>query len=164
MKNNMPIVLALYPNARGLGYVCLENPKKIRDSGMVQVFPISNDRILKRVVKFADFFKPTLILVQDCDSSYSRHSKRVARLVEDITKHAKEIKVPVYQYSRQQIRDTFEVFGAKSKHEIVQQIIKWFPQLEPLAPKIRKSWMAEDYSMGIFDALSLAVTHQYLTE
>lgn len=164
MKKDITIILSLYPNARGLGYVCLEMPQKLLDSGVVTVRPICNNRILERITKFVDFFKPTIIIVQDCDSSYSRHSRRVARLVEAITKYADEIKIPVHRYSRQQIRDVFEQFGAKSKYEIAQKIISWFPQLASRAPKIRKAWMDEDYNMGVFDALSLAITHQYLTE
>jgi hypothetical protein len=58
----------------------------------------------------------------------------------------------------------FEQFGAKSKYEIANKIIAWFPQLASRAPKIRKAWMDEDYNMGIFDALALAITHKYLTE
>jgi hypothetical protein len=62
------------------------------------------------------------------------------------------------------MRDVFEQFGAKSKYEIANKIVTWFPQLVSRAPKIRKPWMDEDYNMGIFDALALAITHKYLTE
>jgi Holliday junction resolvasome RuvABC endonuclease subunit len=119
---------------------------------------------LERITKFVEFYTPTIIVVKDYNSSYSRHSKRVAELVESIAKHAGEVKIPVYRYSRQQVRDVFEQFGAKSKYEIAQKIIYWFPQLASRAPKIRKAWTDEDYNMGIFDALALAITHKYLTE
>jgi Holliday junction resolvasome RuvABC endonuclease subunit len=152
MKDDVITVLALFPNARGIGYACIENQKKLLDSGMVQVYPIGNGKILKRVIKFVDFYKPTLVVVQDCDSDTERHSERVKRLVEDIAKHAKANKLPVYRYTRQQIRDAFEIFGAKSKIEIAHQITEWFKQLKPLAPTIKKNYMTEHYSMGVFDA------------
>ena len=164
MKKDTTMILALYPNARGLGYACFEAPEKLWDCGVITVRPICNGKILERITKFVDFFHPTVLLVQDCDSKHSRHSKRVVRVVDSITKYAEEIKVPIYRYSRQQIRDVFEQFGAKSKYEIAQKIIAWFPQLASRAPKIRKPWMDEDYNMGTFDALSLIITHQYLTE
>lgn len=164
MKDDVITVLALFPNARGIGYACIENQKKLLDSGMVQVYPIGNGKILKRVIKFVDFYKPTLVVVQDCDSDTERHSDRVKRLVEDIAKHAKANKLPVYRYTRQQIRDAFEIFGAKTKMEIAHQITEWFKQLKPLAPTIKKNYMTEHYSMGVFDAVSLAVTHHYITE
>jgi hypothetical protein len=42
--------------------------------------------------------------------------------------------------------------------------VKWFEDLQPLSPKLRKAWESEDYNMGIFDAMALAVTHQNFTE
>jgi hypothetical protein len=164
MKKDTKMIFAIYPNARGLGYACFETPEKLWDCGVTTVRPICNKRILERITKFADFFQPTVILVQDCENSNNHHSKRVLRLMDSIIKYAGEIKVPVYRYSRQQIRDVFEQFDAKSKYEIAQKIIAWFPQLASRAPKIRKPWMDEDYNMGTFDALSLIITHQYLTE
>jgi Holliday junction resolvasome RuvABC endonuclease subunit len=164
MKKDMVIILSFYPNARGLGYACIEMPKNLRDSGVITVQPTCNKKILERITKFVEFFKPTIIVVKDYNSEYSRHSKRVAELVESITNYAKEIKVPIYRYSRDQIRDVFEQFGSKSKYEIAQTIITIFPQLTSRAPKIRKPWMKEDYNMGIFDALALVITHKYLTE
>jgi Holliday junction resolvasome RuvABC endonuclease subunit len=164
MKKDTFIILSFYPNARGLGYACIEMPQNLKDSGVVTIQPISNKKLLERITKFVEFFTPTIIVVKDYNSSYSRHSKRVAELVESIAKHAGEVKIPVYRYSRQQVRDVFEQFGAKSKYEIAQKIIYWFPQLASRAPKIRKAWTDEDYNMGIFDALALAITHKYLTE
>jgi hypothetical protein len=163
MKKNQVVILSLYSNARGLGYVCLESPQNLKESGVLTIRPICNGRILERITKFVDFFKPKVIIVKDFENNYSRQNKRAVALAESIANYAKEVKVPVYRYTRQQIRDVFEQFGAKSKYEIAQKIISWFPQLEPRAPKIRKPWMAEDYHMGEFDAISLAVTHQYLT-
>ena len=164
MKKDTVIILALYPNARGLGFACLEGAQNLKDSGVVTLQPICNKKILERVTKFAEFFKPTIIVVKDYNSTYSRHSKRVAELVESITNYADEIKIPVYRYSRQQVRDVFEQFGAKSKYEIANKIVAWFPNLASRAPKIRKPWMDEDYNMGIFDAMALAITHKYLME
>lgn len=164
MKKDTIIILSFYPNARGLGYACIEMPQNLKDSGVITIQPISNKKLLERITKFVEFYTPTIIVVKDYNSSYSRHSKRVAELVESITNYAKEVKVPIYRYSRQQVRDVFEQFGAKSKYEIAQKIIYWFPQLASRAPKIRKAWTDEDYNMGIFDALALAITHKYLTE
>ena len=161
MKKDTVIVLALYPNSRGLGYACLEQPQNLIESGIASVRPIGNKKTLERVVKFVEFFKPKIIVLRDADG---KHSKRVVALIESITKYAKGINLPVYRYKREQIRDAFEVFGAKTKHEIANQIVEWFKQLKPRVPKIRKEWMDEDYNMGMFDALSLAITHMHVGE
>ena len=165
MNKDTVIILALYPNARGLGYACLEMPKKkLRDSGVLTIRPICNGKILKRITAFIDFFKPEIVVIKDYGSDSTRQEQRGVRLVESITKHAKGMQMPVYRYTRQQVRDIFEQFGAKSKNEIAQQIIAWLPELEFHAPRIRKNQMAEEYYMGEFDAISLAIAHRYITE
>ena len=165
MNEETVIILALFPNTRGLGYACLVMPeKKLKDSGVLTIRPICNSKILERIKTFIDFFKPEIVVIKDYGSDYSRQERRGARLVESITKYAKEMRLPVYHYTRQQVRDIFEQFGAKSKTEIAQRIIVWLPELEFHAPRIRKNTMAEEYYMGEFDAISLAITHRYITE
>jgi len=38
------------------------------------------------------------------------------------------------------------------------------PELKYRAPKAWKLWTSEDYNMGIFNALSVALTHAYLND
>ena len=64
MQKSPPLVLALYPNARGLGYATLEMTQKLLDSGVITVRPASNDTILARIAKFADFHRPEIIIVR----------------------------------------------------------------------------------------------------
>lgn len=163
MKNKPVVVLSLYPNRRGFGYVCLEWPQKLIDSGIATVRPLCNSGIFDRFEKFLDFYKPQLIVIRDCEN-LSSCKKRTQKLIHSITIHAGKVKIPIHHYSREQIRDVFEQFGATTKYEIAQKIIEWFPELSWRAPKIRKPWKDEDYSMGIFDALALAITHKYLNE
>ena len=163
MKNNAPIVLSLFPNKRGFGFACIEFPKKIIDSGMVNVRPISNSGLFDRFINFLEFYKPHLIVIRDCEN-LSACKKRTQKLINSIIEHANMKKLPVHRYSRQQIRDVFEQFGATTKYEIAQSIVKWFEGLPWCAPKIRKTWKDEDFNMGIFDALALAITHKYLSE
>lgn len=159
----MSVRLALYPNARGLGYACLELPNNLIEYGIVTVRPMSNERALKRMEKFIDFFKPEVIIVRDAEIS-ALGATRMSELLEGIRKLALERNLPVHSYARHQVKDVFEVFGAKTKYGIAQKIITWFPQLSEHAPRIRRPWMDEDYYMGIFDALALAICHAYLTE
>ena len=164
MEKEPVVILSLYPNARGLGYVCLKGQQNLKESGALTIRPIFNGKVLNRIIKFIQFFKPHIIVVKNYGTKRSRLNKRGEALVESVVQYADEIKVPVFKYTREQVRDVFEQFGAKSKYEIAKKIITWFPQLEAHTPKIRKPWMAEDYYMGEFDAVALAVTHLYLTE
>jgi hypothetical protein len=156
----MSVVLSLYPNVRGLGYACAEMPKKLIESGVVTVSPVNNGTVMERVRRFIEYYKPTIIFVRDPLPTH----KRIAKLAAKIEAHAEKEGMPVYRYSRQQITEVFGTFNAATKYEISQKIITWFPELAIRAPKMRKSYMNEDYNMGIFDAIALIVTHEYLTE
>lgn len=163
MTNKLPIILSLYPNTRGFGYICLENPQKLIDWGMMNCRPLSNGKILKQVAAMLDYFNPELLVMQDPDNRYARQNSRVSELIETIKDRAEEKSIKVFTYTREQVRSVFSSFGATTKHEIASKLLQWFPELMPRAPKARKLWMNEDYNMGIFDALSLAITHEYLT-
>jgi Holliday junction resolvasome RuvABC endonuclease subunit len=165
MEEENPIVLSLFPNRRGLGYVCLDVvERKILESGVANVRPISNERVIARIKRFIEFHTPTIIIVRDPKERTIKGTIRLSELNTLIDNCAKTKHTPVYRYTRRQIREVFELFGANNKDEIAKQIIEWFDELAPLAPKIRKPWMDEDYHMGVFDAMSLAITHQYLTK
>ena len=50
-KNNNTI-LALYPNARGLGYALFSNPKEIIDFGISYVQPVNNKKVRHLIKKY----------------------------------------------------------------------------------------------------------------
>lgn len=159
-----PVVLSLFPNFRGFGYACIDMVgQSIIDSGIVTARPMRNDRIIKRIKRFIAFHTPTIILLRNADKTNTAKSNRLIELHALIEVLAKENNVTVYAYTREQIKDVFEVFGARSKIDVSKQLITWFKELEPIAPRIRKVWTDEDYHMGVFDAVALAITHQYLT-
>lgn len=164
----MSVVLALYPNFRGFGFAVLrisnnENTCKLIDRGIISVRPVNNEKVLKRIHKYTDYFKPKVVILRDFDLPPKR-GRRISELIESIIHLVKEKQLPVYRYTREQIRFAFEQYGAKTKYEIAQKIIEGFPQLAKRAPKVTKWYDEEDYNMGIFDALALALTHQYLAE
>lgn len=162
MSFEKPVILSLYPNMRGLGYVCLEYPKTLIDYGIATVRPIDNDRVFDRVRQCIDFFNPAIVILRDC--GVAPKNKRTRLLLDLIATYAAEKEIPVHKYTRKQIRDVFEQFGATSKYQIAHVLVKEFDELASIAPKLREDWMEEEYSMGVFDALSLVTTHKYLTE
>ena len=164
MKNSQTLTFSLYPNAKGFGYSLLDRSRTLIDYGVVTIRPVCNQGILKRIYKILDKFQPTLLITENVCAGQSRKCARIRQLIDDTIEYAEDNNIVVVQYSREQIRDVFGFSGAKTKHEIAYSVIKQFPELEPLAPKIRKLWMSEDYNMGTFDALSLAMTHWYITE
>lgn len=158
------IVLALYPNALGFGYSVVKSPRDALECGVVKVNPISNHKCMERIKKFIDYYEPVLIIVQGLQGKGSFKVKRVTCLIHRITSYAQEKNLSVVSYSREQIRFVFSEFGATSKYAIAQTICKWLPEFTHRMPQLRKPWMAEDYNMGMFDALSLALTHFYMMD
>ncbi|MCG3165646.1 MAG: hypothetical protein POELPBGB_01414 [Bacteroidia bacterium] len=163
-NNNREMVLALYPNRQGFGYAFLEKLTEPRDCGVVTIRPISNHKCLERIKKFIEYYQPTLIILEDPEGKTSWKSLRVKKLIYSITDFCQLNNITVKKYSREQIRFVFSEFNVKSKYEIAAQIIKWLPQFKNKMPEVRKPWMCQDYNMVLFDALSLAITHFYLTE
>lgn len=161
-KSKTNIVYAIYPNANGFGFVYMENARKLIEYGTVRINPISNRKILDRIKKSIDYFRPTILILTDPDGKSSRTGKRTCRLIQKIMQYADSEKLPVEQYSRDQIRDVFEGFGVYTKYEIAQFLLTEFKELEPKRPRERKLWVSEDRNMGIFDALSLALIWFYL--
>jgi hypothetical protein len=158
MGNNTHIVLGLYANSRGLGYACIQVPNKVMESGVLNVTPLSNEKIAIRVQRFIEFFKPNVLVIRDGEKSVPR----IQELSDAITKIAAAHNIPVHHYSREQVKDVFEIFGAKTKFERAHKIIETLPELASRAPKIRKAYMDEDYNMGVFDAVALVFVHEYL--
>ncbi|MCI1266524.1 MAG: hypothetical protein LKG19_08100 [Saprospiraceae bacterium] len=136
----------------------LENPRKLLDYGAVRINPISNRKVLERIKRSFDYLRPSIVIIQDPDGYTSRSGRRVHRLIDKIIVLANEEKSKVVLYSRDQIRDVFEQFGAVTKYEIAKVLLTEFKELELLEPKKRKTWQSESHNMPIFDALSLGLT------
>lgn len=158
------VVLAIYPNPIGFGYAFMENARKPWDCGMVKVRPMSNKESLKRILSFIEYYEPELLVLQDYEGKYAWKGLRVKKLIGEIMSLAKRLGIEVKRYTREDIRFVFEQFGAKTKHEIAEKITQDLTRFKKEKPDVRKPWMAEDYRMGMFDALSLAITHFYLEE
>lgn len=154
------VVLVLYPNVTGLGYVIATDPKEIYDYGMRKFKPFSKYRFLKKVRWFLDYAKPQIIILLNYENSHI--SKRVTETIKEIESLARAKNLNIIKYSKMQIRDTFSVLGASTKFEKSIQIMKWYPELESIIPPKRRPWKPEHYQMGVFDAFALLTTHWYL--
>ncbi len=161
MKPENGLTMAIYPNSIGFGYAIVKSPREPIACSVVRVLPIDNKKCLDRIKKFINKYQPTLIILQELEGKYSHKSPRVKLLLRSIRLLANYLKIPVTLYAREEIRLVFGSFkGApKSKFEIAQKIGVFLPHFRHRLPKKRKEWDAEDYNMGLFDALSLMITH-----
>lgn len=153
-------ILSIYPNSRGFGFACLELGSRVIDTGLIEISPVDNEKCLARIKHFMDYFKPALVTLRDTNK-LGKKGKRITKLTNAITELAIERDLPTYYYSREQVKFCFEQFGANDKYEMSQKIIEWIEEMKPLAPKKKKFYETEDYHMGVFDALSLAICYGY---
>ncbi|MBI1289183.1 MAG: hypothetical protein GC178_16575 [Flavobacteriales bacterium] len=160
------LTMAIYPNALGFGYAVVRNPREPIDCGVVKFDRLTNVKCIDRITILMDKYMPQQVIIQQLQGKFSNKSKRVTQLLKAIVHLAESNDAEVYMYTREQIRFVFGEFDseAQSKHRIALLIADYLPQFKYRVPKYRKAWMAEDYNMGLFDALSLIITHFYLTE
>lgn len=166
MTSKHGLTLAIYPNSIGFGYAVVRSPREPIDCGVVRILPPNNSKALERITSLIAKYEPTLIVLQHLQGKNSYKSSRVKQLIRVIQKFATQGHIPVALYTREQIRMVFAEFDgeAKSKFQIAHVIGKYMKEYRHRLPKERKAWDAEDYNQGLFDSLSLVITHFYLTE
>lgn len=153
----MERIISVYINTIGFGYAILKDGE-ILDYGMVTVRPANNNKGFCKINEIAGYFQPNTLILEDFENS--NKSDRVKKLIKKLYGYWKD-KIKIHRYSRQQVKDTFQVFGARNKFEIARKIVEIYPQLRTKLPDKRKPWEPENYYQGIFDAISLVLTHYY---
>lgn len=154
-------MMAIHPNTAGFGYVILNEMGEVLDYGMVSIRPVCNDKCLDRIHEMVLYYQPNILILEDYENS--NKSERVRKLIKDIYEYGED-RIKIFKYSKDQIRNTFDVFGAKNKFEISRKISEAYPQLKSKLPEKRKTWEPENYYQGIFDAMALVLTHHYLND
>ena len=157
------VTLAIFVNARGFGIAVLEDALTVINAYNVVVhnYPICNDKVLEKIKEKIDFYLPLVVILEDATGYGSRKSKRVQKMILLIEEYAEKKKLPINKYSRNDIRFVFSSFNAHSKYEIAKVIIENIKVLPVRLPEKRKSHQPEHYSMSIFDAIALGITHYY---
>jgi hypothetical protein len=156
------IILTLYPNTRGFGYAVMENALTLVEAQIVTVRPLSHERNLNSLKEMIDYFEPTLVILENYDHPSSRKAKRIKELIDAVKDYVQNRNISTKAYSRSDIRFAFSNFNAHTKHEIATVICENIPKLKTRLMPPRKVYESEKYTAGIFDAVSLGITHFYL--
>ena len=160
MTNNS--ILAIYPNQYGFGYAIMNSATELADYGVVRIYPMCNRKTMKRIHGYLDNYNPNVVITRASHNRRSHWSKRTTRIINLIVLEAQKQKRQVFQYNREEIQDVFEQFQAKSKYQICKSLSEMFPELKPLCFPKRTGQMSEHFYTGLFDAISLAISHYYL--
>jgi hypothetical protein len=154
------LVLSIYPNARGFGYVLFEGPlspfdwgvKELRGSG-------KNERIIRWLETLLDNYAPSVIVLEDWKDGSSDRTSRTVELYEQIVVISKKRAVKVVRYSMTKVRQYFADADAFTKHDVAVAIAKIIPAFSYQIPPVRKIWMAADARQGLYDAAALGLAY-----
>lgn len=147
-------VLAIDPSSVGFGFAVLEEPTRLVDWGVTQVWSKSPRAFLSRLEALVDRYSPTLIVLEEVQNTKQR--KRTSQRLSLVGRYAASRRIAVTKVSRADVRAAFG--NEPSKHDIAVAIATMFPELASKLPPRRKLWTSEKERMNIFDALSFALT------
>ena len=149
-------VLAIAPSTRGFGFAILEGQEQIADWGVKTVAGDKNAHSLAQVEKLIAQYQPGTLVLEDVSAKGSRRWPRIRSLSEQIMKMAKQRKISVKLFSRNQVMKTFIADGKGTKYALAEIIAQRFPEeLGSRLPPKRRLWEGEHFWMGIFDAVAL---------
>lgn len=152
-------VLAIYPSTRGFAFVVFEGPLSPVDWSVKEVRGRhKNQRCLIGIAAVLERYQPDVLVLQDMSPTGTRRAHRLRELNASLGELAEERGIPVYVYSRAQVRDAFDPAGLLNKYEIAEAIARHIPSFDRYLPPVRKPWMSEDARMSLFDAAALALT------
>lgn len=148
-----PRVLGLDPMPRGIAWIVLEGSERLIDWGITRQKTVK--QAARKVSALRDQFLPDLLVIEDPEGS--RRGPRAIDIIETISLDAEAEGIPAMVVTREAVSAGFAHVGT-TKQEIAEALARVFPELEHKLPTKRKPWEAEDERMGIFDALSFAMT------
>ena len=159
MRARYGLVLAIYPNSRGIAFVVFEGERTLIDWGIRGARHKHNqDRYLAAIGDLLGLYRPAVVVLQNMDPTGTRRAERIRNLNADIVELAAEAGISICSYSRDQVRDAFGRQKERTKEAIVNAIAEEIPALRRHIPPPRKPWTSEHARMGIFDAAALALT------
>lgn len=154
-----PFILSVYPTSRGFAFVLFEAAEAPFDWGSKEIRERKkNQKTLEKIEKLLDRYQPEALVIEDTRGKSVR-SERVMRLYRMILHLAETKAVPVFRYSKQEVRQCFSSVGASTKYEIALAIAEQIPSFLHRLPPIRKIWKSADARQALFDAAALGITH-----
>ena len=159
MSRKNPVVLSLYPNSVGLCYAVFEGDLKPIDWGIRTARQEKHDTLTIFAARLLKMFSPAAIVLPVRNGT-QRGWRRLQDVADSIAVLADVQSMSVHWISRHDIKTCFAKWEAKQKDAIARVIVGLMPEFEQHLPPVRKIWMSEDYRMGIFDAVSQAITSE----
>lgn len=152
------LVISVYVNTRGFAFIVFEGHLSPFDWGIRETRGPKKCRVcLPRITQLFDRYTPDALVIQDTSEQGTERAPWISQLNTLIAAHARDRDIPIFAYSRDQVRGAFDGHGSLNKQRLAELIAKHIPAFERYVPPPRKPWMSEDRRMGLFDAAALAL-------
>jgi Holliday junction resolvasome RuvABC endonuclease subunit len=153
-----PRILAIAPSTRGFGFAVVEGLDMLVDWGVKSIRGDKNTQSISKVEELISHYEPHVIVLEDASIKPFRRSERIRALSKRIVGVAKRRNVIVALLSREQVKQAHFADGKGTKDALAGILANKFPEeLGLRLPPKRRPWMSEDYRMGIFEAVALAL-------
>lgn len=158
-----PRVLAIAPAVKGVGYAVLEGRDVLVGSGIKCGIDPENKEAVKNVQRLIAQYQPEALVLEDSFANDSRRGKRVKDMTRKLIDLGKASGVETALVSRTQARMAHFSEGKGTKYAQAELLAEYFPEEigDDLPPK-RRAWDGENYHMGKFEAVALALAFRRL--
>jgi hypothetical protein len=141
----------------------MESALDLTEMRLISPKQLDKNKLLSLMRKVLLIHGPATLVLEDCNSKYCRKGAQTKQLIRTIAAWAKKKGVQVKFYSREQIRDVFERWGAKSKYEIAEVLARNIESLKPIMFEKPKYPAREPNIEAVFSAVSLGAAHYFLS-
>jgi hypothetical protein len=153
------LVLSLYPNSRGFGYVLFEGPLSPFDWGVKELRgPAKHRRILKFLEQLLDRYRPVVLVLEDWTDETFQRIDRIVDLYVAILALAKRKAIHVVRIPMTKVRKHFAHRNALTKYDIALHIAKIIPAFSFQIPPKPTSWRSEHARQGLYDAAAVGLS------
>src|SRR5262249_30215907 len=113
------VVMAIYLNGRGFGFVVFEGLHKPIDWSVVEArWPDKGEKILARVNSLFAQYKPDVVVLQDMSHTGTHRPHSIRRINKAIAEAAERYTFPVVFFSRIEVRRHFAYLSSVTKDTI----------------------------------------------
>ncbi len=153
------LVLGVYPTSRGFGWVVLEGPFAVVESGLHHALKAKNAGCVRALERIVARLKPSTLVLEAFDGHSSIRSARIRRLCLEFVNLAADRGLGLAVHSRDEVRATFAGVEARTRDEIAAAVARTLPALAYRLPKKRAPWESEDRRLSIFSAAAVVLTY-----
>lgn len=152
------LVLGIYPNVRGFGWVAFEGPFALYDFGLVFVQADKNRRCLEHFERLLTRLEPEAVVLEAFPENV-RRTARIVTLQRAFVASALSRGIETAMHPHGEVQAMFSPVGARSRQEIALAVARQVPGLGHRLPRKRRAWHCEDRRMALFNAAALVITH-----